>query len=172
MRAVEPRQFAVVRGEVANMSKEKHAEVPSDLREVMRANYDELIEFVLGEEFLKTVEEMYSLPKIKRAGFVKTVILDPKKLQERGVKVPDGVLIQRSSFGDKRPTLFVVKKYLPKAYQVAWENVNITFDQDLESKGERNNEQDWSVPLPMEVQAAMSAMGLTQDDIIEMRASQ
>ena len=34
----------------------------------------------------------------------------------RGFTVPEGILIQASAFGDRRPTLFAVKKFLLKKF--------------------------------------------------------
>jgi hypothetical protein len=135
--------------------------VPDDLRAVMRTYYDSLIDFVLEPNFKKILDELYDLPIPERAEFVRNTILDPESLQQRGVEVPDGVLIQRSTFGDGRPTLFVVKRYLPEDYQVAWENVNLTFDVTHSGDDVLQGSDAWREPVPVEVQAALYAMDFT-----------
>lgn len=134
----------------------------------MRSTYDELIEFVMSKDFKATLDELYDLPPLQRPRFVREVILEPSELKRRGVTVPHGVLLQRSAFGDKRPTLFVVKKYLPSKYHAAWENVNLTFDQVHDGAACAQGVDAWQKPLPIEVQAALSAMGITHDDIRQM----
>ena len=139
-----------------------------DLRNLMRETYNELIDFVISSPFRSIIDELYSLPPLQRPGFVKEVILDPEELDRRDVTIPDGILIQRSAFGDKRPTLFVVKKYLPEKYRASWENVNLTFDQVHDGHTCAQGVEAWRKPLPMEVQAALSAMGISNDDLKEM----
>lgn len=138
---------------------------PEDLRKVMRKTYDELIEFVTTDNFKSVLDELYGLPEIQRPNYVNSIILNKDKLLERGVDVPEDILIQRSSFGDLRPTLFVVKKYLPDEYKIAWENVNLTFDQKHDSSSCSQEEKSWKTPLPMEVQAALTAMNISSSDI-------
>ncbi len=140
-----------------------------DLYPIMRKTYDELIDFVLQPSFKKLVEELYELAPNERPNFVKTHILDSKELLKKGVNVPEGILIQRSSFGDRRPTLFVVKKYLPAGFNFAWENLNLTFDQDYEdSEISREGEKAWRKPLPFEVQAALSALKIKDTELAEI----
>ena len=134
----------------------------------METTYDELIDFVMSSPFKMIVEELYALPPLVRPEYVREVILNCEELERRDVTVPDGILLQRSSFGDKRPTLFVVKKYLPKEYHNAWENVNLTFDQVHDGGTCAQGIEAWRKPLPIEVQAALSAMGLSSDDLKDM----
>jgi hypothetical protein len=124
-----------------------------ELTAVMRQNYDEIIEFILTPEFVSVYNELMSLPPPKRPAFVVSVLLEREELAKRGIVVPDGILIQTSAFGDRRPTLFVVKKFLPKKYHTAWENVNWTFnnwykDEDVS----RATEDAWRPPLPVALQ--------------------
>lgn len=135
----------------------------------MRKTYDELIDFVLQPSFKSLVEELYALAPHERPNFVKTHILDRKALRDKGVNIPDGILIQRSSFGDRRPTLFVVKKYLPEGFNFAWENLNLTFDQDYaDNEISREGEKAWRKPLPFEVQAALSALKIKDTELSEI----
>jgi hypothetical protein len=159
------RQFVAVWGRLLIMT----VKVPCDLREVMRSNYDDLINFVVSEPFKSIIEEMYSLPLNDRPNFVQSKILNEKYLNERDVIVPEGILIQRSSFGDRRPTLFVVKKYLPKEYQVVWENVNITFDQTHENEKILRDASAWRKPLPFQVQSALQCLGMSVEELEECR---
>ena len=145
--------------------------IPTDLKNVIRQNYDSLIDFVVSTPFKALVDQLYELPIPDRATFVRNVLLDSEELKRRGVDVPTGILIQRSSFGDGRPTLFVVKKYLPKDYQVAWENVNLTFDIAHNLEEVRSGSDAWRKPIPWEVQAALYAMNLTSEDIKSIESS-
>ncbi len=139
-----------------------------ELYQIMRKTYDELIDFVLQDNFKKLVEELYAQPLDKRPEFVQNEILTINPV--RNINIPKDILIQRSSFGDRRPTLFVVKKYLPKDMQYAWENVNITFDQEYDDKDvPREPDLSWRKPLPFEIQAAFTALGLSEEDIAELK---
>ena len=144
-----------------------------DFERVMRETYGELIEFVTSPPFRSVVEEMDRLPPEARPTFVKVVLLNPGALHRRGVIVPEGVLIQRSAFGDRRPTLFVVKKFLPNMYRESWENVNITFyeqydDADVSYDGALA----WRRPLPVEVQSQLMTRGVGLDDFHELEEPQ
>ena len=59
--------------------------------------------------------------------FVVNVLLNDIELQNRGVNRPKNLFIMRTAFGDRRPTLFCVKKWLSRDLNVFWENVNINF---------------------------------------------
>ena len=72
--------------------------------------------------------EMYALPAHLQHEFVELVCLDENALRARGLEVPEGLVIQRSEFGDKRPTLFCVTKVLPPG--LGWHKVTITFDNE------------------------------------------
>src|SRR5436190_20293634 len=94
-----------------------------ELSAVMRSTYDEIIDFITTPAFRAVYDELCGLPETERIGFVNHVVLQPEELAKRGVNVPEGILIQASAFGDRRPTLFAVKKFLPPKYHGAWENV-------------------------------------------------
>lgn len=127
----------------------------------MRQTYDELIAFVTTPAFSAIYAELMSLPREDRPSFIARVLLQPESLRERGVNVPDGILIQTSAFGDRRPTLFVVKKFLPPEFHGAWENVNITFDNFYEDRDvSRAPDSAWRPPLPVALQNAAIAAGI------------
>jgi hypothetical protein len=131
---------------------------PEELSSVMRETYDELIEFVTTPGFRAMHRELMSLPPPERPAFVGRIIMQPFELGRRGIQVPEGILIETSAFGDRRPTLFVVKKYLPARYRGAWENVNITFDSEYEdAKVSRDPMDAWRPPLPVALQNAALA---------------
>jgi hypothetical protein len=120
----------------------------------MRVHYDKIIDFITSEPFRALIKELSALSSHARPKFVHDVLLNDEELAARGVLVPDGILIQRSAFGDRRPTLFVVKHFLPEAFNNVWENVNITFDNEyLDSDVSRDRAICWRAPLPAGVQA-------------------
>src|SRR5262245_31371792 len=132
-----------------------------ELSAVMRTAWDELIAFVTAREFQAVYKELASLPAHRRPAFVARVLLNRDELRSRGVEVPDGILIQTSAFGDRRPTLFVVKKYLPSRFHTAWENVNLTFDNFYsDDEVPRSPELAWRRPLPVALQNAALAAGI------------
>ncbi len=131
-----------------------------ELAKVMRVTYDELIDFVTTPEFRAIMKEFGDLHSQERPAFVVSVLLDKEELAKRGVHIPEGILIQRSAFGDRRPTLFCVKKYLPHAYTDVWQNVNLTFDNQFADESvSRAPELAWRAPLPVDLQAQIMADG-------------
>jgi hypothetical protein len=128
---------------------EKSELTREDLREVMLDHYSDLLDVYFSEEFQNLFQEMRNLPEKERPQFVEEVFLDEEVLRKEGVEIPEDVLIQRSSFGDRRPTLFCLKKYLPEEYQekFAWQNVNITFDNDHENWPILDGEDAWRKPM-------------------------
>ena len=139
---------------------------PAELAAVMRGVYDELIEVALTKAFRTMHAELMSLPKTERMAFVYNVILSPEERKKRGIEAPDDILFQTSAFGDRRPTLFVIKKFLPARYHGAWENLNITFDNE-HSDGyvSRDPSMAWRPPLPVAVQSAAMACGVDLDSL-------
>jgi hypothetical protein len=126
----------------------------------MRATYDELIEFVTTPAFKAVMAEFEEIDSAERPAFVVSVLLNKEELARRGVNVPEGVLIQRSAFGDRRPTLFCVKKFLPKKYHDVWQNVNLTFDNRFpDNSVARTPDIAWREPLPIDLQAKAMAEG-------------
>ncbi len=138
---------------------------PEELYEVMKHAYDELIAFVVTPAFQLVLSELYSLPMTHRPAFVRTVLLVGDRLRAKGVEVPEGLLILRSAFGDRRPTLFCVKKWLPARYQVYWQNVNITFDNSFGDDDVPRDARAWRRPLPVEVGAMLIERGLTAEEL-------
>lgn len=136
------------------------------LAEVMRATYDELIDVVTTDEFTAAMAEMGALDAEDRPEFVLSVFLDPEALVARNITVPDGVLIQRSAFGDRRPTLFCVKKFLPEEFSDVWQNVNLTFDNEfLDGSVSRAADLAWREPLPVHSQAQAMREGIDLQEL-------
>lgn len=125
-----------------------------DLQEKMWEYYMDLVDFFFTDEFQAVYEEMNSLPETERPQYINDVLLNEEVLKERGIDVPEEILIQRSSFGDRRPTLFCLKKYLPEEYQdlFVWQNVNLTFDNDHESWPIADGENAWNKPINVDLQ--------------------
>jgi hypothetical protein len=84
----------------------------------------ELREFTETPQFQRVLAEMDALSFEERDLFVRRHLLVPGELERLGITPPEGILIQRSSFGDGRPTVFAVVKYLPNDYR----KVTITYD--------------------------------------------
>jgi hypothetical protein len=137
-----------------------------ELSAAMRQSYDQIIDFVTTPAFKVMFLELMSLPQQDRPAFVARVVLQPEEMTKRGVHVPDGILIQSSAFGDRRPTLFAVKKFLPSRFHKVWENVNITFDNEYEDDAvSRDPEACWRVPLPVAVQNAALTAGIDLESL-------
>jgi hypothetical protein len=97
---------------------------PLGLSEEVRSTTTEIAEFVYTEEFQALVSELNRKSVSERYDFVRNVVINKDELAKRGISVPEGMIIQRSAFADKRPTLFCVTKYLSdQRYKVT-----ITFD--------------------------------------------
>jgi len=139
-----------------------------ELADAMRRNYDRIIAFVTTPEFKALHQELRRLPPAERPGFVEGVILQPAELAKRGIVVPDDILIQTSAFGDRRPTLFAVKIFLPaKFYGKPWENVNLTFDNEYEDEQvSRDPAKAWRPPLPVVVQNSLISKGADLESVV------
>lgn len=138
-----------------------------ELSAAMRQSYDKLIAFVTTPQFKAMHQELRNLPPNERPNFVKTVILQPTELAKRGVVVPDGVLMQTSAFGDRRPTLFAVKTFLPSKFHKAWENVNLTFDNEYDNEQvSRAPEKAWRRPLPVSLQNWLISKGADLESVV------
>nr|MDT0661136.1 hypothetical protein [Micromonospora sp. DSM 115978] len=95
------------------------------VRTEMRQELENIRDFVTTEPFLDLVDHVYSLPVENRDEFVRTVILDTERLREEwNVVPPDGIKLQRSQFGDNRPTIFCVVKPLADGIR----KVTVTLD--------------------------------------------
>jgi hypothetical protein len=66
----------------------------------------------------------------ERDDFVLAVLLDLEQQEIRGFRPPGDIVIQRSAFGDRRPTLFCLSKPLPPGMPMGWYKVTITFDNE------------------------------------------
>jgi hypothetical protein len=99
---------------------------PATLRDEITKALKRVVDFAQTEPFRQVLSEMMSIPPHDRAQFVLDVWLSPAQLRRRGLDVPDDLIIQRSAFGDDRPTLFCVTKHLPKG--LGWSKVTVTID--------------------------------------------
>lgn len=137
-----------------------------ELAAAMSDAYSAIIDFVTTDEFTSLMNEFSRLESTQRPLFVANVLLDDQALLDRGVSVPEGILIQRSAFGDRRPTLFVVKKFLPERFSDVWQNVNITVD-DLfdDASVSREPTTAWRQPLPVARQAQLMAEGRDLEEL-------
>lgn len=137
----------------------------AELAGAMRSAYAELIDFVAQPAFCAVYREMWKLEASERPAFVNDVIVNRSELERRNVKIPDGILVQTSAFGDRRPTLFAVKKFLPEQFHAAWENVNLTFDNEYEDhEVSRDPKMAWRKPLPVSLQSDLIAAKADLDD--------
>lgn len=132
-----------------------------ELSAAMEEYYSDLREFITQPAFQAIFAEMMDLQPSDRPAFVRKVWLDFDELNKRGLQVPEGILIQTSAFGDRRPTLFVVKKFLPERFHGAWENVNWTFNNEFNDEDVPSDpENSWRLPLAVNVQNALMAGGV------------
>jgi hypothetical protein len=134
---------------------------PEELTSVMRSIYEELLTFISTPSFRALFKELMDLPPKDRPDFVTKVLLNEEELKRRHVDVPEGILIQMSAFGDRRPTLFAVKKFLPDEYRGAWRNCNITFFNEFkDDEISRDPADAWRMPLPVNIQNELIAEGI------------
>ena len=131
-----------------------------ELEAAMRDCYGDLIEFACTAPFQLFHEQMMALEPRERPAFVAKVLFDEDERASRNIVARDGILIQTSAFGDRRPTLFAVKKLLPKKFWSAWENVNLTFDNEYDDETvPRSAEAAWRPPLPVALQNELISKG-------------
>jgi hypothetical protein len=100
--------------------------ISQDLNQAIQSAMGEIIDFTSKKEFQAVLSEMFSLPPHLRSEFVELVWLDKTVLRMRGLENREDLVIQRSEFADKRPTLFCVSKVLPPG--LGWHKVTVTFD--------------------------------------------
>lgn len=84
----------------------------------------DITHFCRSDAFRHVLRELYDLDGPGRTAFVRDVLLDRDELASRGVILPEDMVLQRSAFADRRPTLFCVSKPL----SVGGAKVTITFD--------------------------------------------
>ena len=125
---------------------------PNEIHAAARRTYDELIDFVTTPAFRAVAEELESLPEADRPDCVWNVLMDEVELTRRGVEVPNGVLVQRSTIGDRRTKVFCVKKYLPERVHAVSQKVNIGSD-STPPEQIPDDDAAWGEPLPGEMQA-------------------
>lgn len=104
--------------------------IPEGFRAMVSEAVADVSEFVASPSFQQALAEMAPMSPGRRDHFVRTVLLNPDELSRRGLTPPDGMVIQRSEFGDKRPTCFCVSKFLPEESK-AWRRVTMTFDNGI-----------------------------------------
>ena len=98
---------------------------------------------------------------------MKKMLINDEELKKRGIDIPSGILIQRSAFGDRRPTLFAVKHFLPEKYANVWQNVNITFDNKyLDHEVTREKALCWRAPIPPDIQANEMAVDTELESVM------
>jgi hypothetical protein len=133
---------------------------PAELKQAMRAAYDDIIAFVTAAPFATFYAELMSLDKTQRPKFIASVLFRPEVLRARGLEPPPGILIQNSAFGDRRPTLFAVKKMMPERFQSVWENMNLTFNNEyVDDDVSRSDTDAWRPPLPVALQNELLSAG-------------
>ena len=142
------------------MNDEIPAAIVERIRKEMLEGYEKLIGFSGSAQFQALLSELYSYPQTQRPMFVVDVILNPLQRERRGVIVPSDILVLRSAFGDRRPTLFCLKKYLSVELHRYWQNVNITFDNPSQDEAGFIETEAWRKPLSAGVQAALISSDL------------
>jgi hypothetical protein len=135
------------------------------LYDACRSAYDEIIDFVTTDAFKALYRELMSLEPTKRPTFVVDVLLKDSELAKRGIIRPVHLLIQRSAFGDRRPTLFCVKKFLPPEFQTFWKNVNVTFDNEFDDDAIPRDARAWRAPLPVAIQHEYLSGNLNEAEV-------
>ena len=109
---------------------EEDSEVPKLTRDAVqqeaRAGLEAIRDCITSDEFIRVLGELYDHAPEERDVFVRSVLLDPDELRRRGVTVPDGITVQRSQFGDQRPTIFCVTKLMSDGVR----KVTYTFDNE------------------------------------------
>lgn len=97
------------------------------VRSEVRSGLEQIRDYITTDLFVGMLEELYTRRPSERDAFVRTELLDESRLQERGITPPEGIKIQRSQFGDGRPTVFCVTKVMSDGIR----KVTYTFDNDL-----------------------------------------
>ncbi|WP_299955360.1 hypothetical protein [uncultured Modestobacter sp.] len=96
------------------------------VRNEARAGLEEIRDFITTDEFITLLGDLYDRAPEDRDEFVRTELLDSARLRARNITIPEGMKIQRSQFGDNRPTIFCVTKLMPDGVR----KVTYTFDSD------------------------------------------
>ena len=135
------------------MTTELSRDSVDQLRAVLRHYYGILLEHMFQPAFQAVLSELYELEPQDRPDFVTNVILTPGEMALRGVSTFEGILTQRSSFGDRRPTLFCVRMMIPEPYAQCWQNVNLTFDTEHDVAATPRDARAWRQPLDFDAQS-------------------
>jgi hypothetical protein len=102
-----------------------------ELKKEIVETLSEIRSFVQTDRFQSLLNELRSIHRQSlRREFVRDVVIDEEELANRGILVPEGLIIQRSAFRDGRPTLFCVTKLLKNE---KWK-VTITYDDDVNER--------------------------------------
>ena len=137
------------------------------LHDESKQGYDEIIHFVTTPEFNSVYKELMGLAVNDRPEFVVNVLLNDIALQNRGVNRPQDLFIMRTAFGDKRPALFCVKKWLSRDLNIVWENVNITFSNNSKEKV-LEEENVLRSPVPVAIQHEYLSGRLKKEEVDEV----
>ena len=109
---------------------EEDSQVPRLTREAVqkeaREGLEEIRDFITTDQFVSLLVELYDLAPEDRDSYVREILLDADELRKRGVHTPAGMKIQRSQFGDHRPTIFCVTKLMSDGVR----KVTYTFDNE------------------------------------------
>lgn len=98
------------------------------IRTEVRAGLEEIRDFITQEEFISVLIDLYDRAPEDRDQFVRETLLDENEMRRRGIVAPDDIKIQRSQFGDQRPTIFCVTKLMSDGVR----KVTYTFDNSLD----------------------------------------
>lgn len=129
--------------------------------------YDEIIQFVTTPEFKSAYKELMALEVNDRPEYVVNVVLNDNELQNKGINRPKNLFIFRTAFGDRRPTLFCIKKWLSRDLKVVWENVNLIFDNNSEGKVS-NGANSFLSPVPVAIQHEYLSGRLKKEEVDEV----
>jgi len=122
---------APLEGEPAEMND------PEVIAHYLKEGIYQIIDFVVTEPFKELLAEMAEVPPPDRPKFVLEVVLDDAERAKRGIRVPDHMTIQRSTFHDGRPTLFCVSALTPLTFP--WRKVTVTFDNRILESSTENH---------------------------------
>lgn len=113
---------------------EEDGRMPPLTRDAIRGEAKEALlairEYITTDAFVAMLTELYELDPERRDEFVRTELLDPARLKARNIEPPPGVKVQRSQFGDDRPTVFCVTKLMSDRVR----KVTYTFDSGMFAK--------------------------------------
>lgn len=107
---------------------EEGGQMPELTREAVRTEARDALldirDYITTDAFIAMLGELYDLPPEERDEFVRSELLDVEHLATRGILPPAQIKVQRSQFGDHRPTIFCVTRLLSDEVR----KVTYTFD--------------------------------------------